>query len=49
MEIFRMGRDVWGRPVPEGVSWHLIWVAVGLGVAVIIGHAVYRAMRPRSS
>jgi hypothetical protein len=27
----------------------LIWVAVGLGAAVIIGHAVYRAIRPRST
>jgi hypothetical protein len=49
MEIFRMGHDIWGRPVLEGISWHLIWVAVGVGAAVIIGHAVYRAIRPRST
>jgi len=48
MEILRMGHDVWGRPVLEGVSWQLIWVAVGAGAAVIIGHLVYRAIRPRS-
>ena len=49
MEIFRMGRDIWGRPVLEGISWHLIWVAVGAGVAVIIGHVIYRAIRLRST
>jgi len=49
MEIFRMGHDVWGRPVDEGVSWHLIWVAVGLAAVVIIGHVFYRAIRPRST
>ena len=49
MQIFRMGHDVWGRPVLEGVSWHLIWVAAGVGAAVIIAHAIYRTMRPRGS
>jgi hypothetical protein len=49
MEIFRMGHDIWGRPVLEGISWNLIWVALAVGAAVIIGHAVYRAIRPRST
>jgi hypothetical protein len=49
MQIFRIGHDVWGRPVLEGVSWNLIWVAVGAGAAVIIAHAIYRTIRPRSA
>jgi hypothetical protein len=48
MEIFRTGHDIWGRTVLEGVSWDLVWVAVGIGVAVIIGHALYQALRRRS-
>jgi len=49
MELFRMGHDLWGRPVLLGVSWHLIWVALGVGVLVILAHALYRAIRPRRS
>ncbi|HEY5666838.1 MAG TPA: hypothetical protein VIV64_08965 [Gammaproteobacteria bacterium] len=42
MEILRFGRDVYGREVLEGVSWELIPVFFGLGLAVIVIHAVYR-------
>jgi hypothetical protein len=45
MEIFRTGNDIWGRPVLEGVSWDLLWVAVIVGALVILGHALYRALR----
>jgi len=42
VEILRFSRDVYGREVLQGVSWDLLWVFVGLGVAVIVGHALYR-------
>lgn len=45
IELFRKGHDMWGRTVLEGVSWRLIWVALGLGLAVIIGHQLYRLIR----
>jgi hypothetical protein len=45
MEFFRKGHDMWGRVVLEGVSWNLVWVALGAGVAVIIGHQLYRLLR----
>jgi hypothetical protein len=41
LEILRFGRDVYGREVLEGVSWELIPVFFGLGLAVIVIHAVY--------
>ena len=42
MEILRVSRDVYGRETLEGVSWDLIGVFFALGLAVIVGHAVYR-------
>lgn len=48
MEIFRFGHDAWGRNVLEGVSWDLLPVAAGVGLVVILGHAVYRLVCRRS-
>jgi hypothetical protein len=45
MEILRVGHDAWGRLVPQGVSWDLLPIAAGIGVLVILGHAVYRLIR----
>jgi hypothetical protein len=42
LELLRFGRDVYGREVLEGASWDLIGVFFGLGLAVIVIHAVYR-------
>ena len=47
MDIFRMGHDIYGRPVLEGISWDLVAVAAAVGVAVIVGHAIYRLIRGR--
>jgi len=41
-ELLRVSRDVYGREVLEGVSWDLIPVFFGLGLAIIVVHAVYR-------
>ena len=49
MEILRFTRDAWGQETLEGVSWDLLPVAFGLGVAVIVGHLVWRAVRKKGS
>ncbi len=48
MGIFRFGHDAWGRTVLEGVSWDLLPVAAGVGLVVILGHAIYRMIRRKS-
>jgi hypothetical protein len=45
MEILRMGHDVWGQRVIEGISWQLLPVAFGIGVVVIVGHLLYKLVR----
>jgi hypothetical protein len=42
MEVFRVGRDIYGRETLQGMSWDLIWVFLALGIAVAAVHAVYR-------
>jgi hypothetical protein len=42
VELFRISRDAYGREVLQGLSWNLIWVFVGVGVALIVLHALYR-------
>jgi hypothetical protein len=42
MELFRFSRDVYGREVLEGMSWDLLWVFVGVAVAFVVVHALYR-------
>lgn len=45
MEFFRMGHDLWGRPVLEGVSWDMLALAAGAGAVVIVGHMIYSLFR----
>jgi formate dehydrogenase subunit gamma len=47
MEIFRVSRDVWGREMLQGMSWDLLWVFFGAGLALIVLHALYRALLAR--
>jgi len=49
MELFRHGHDVWGQPVVDGLAWSLLDVAVGAGLAVIVIHFIYRAVKMNSS
>jgi hypothetical protein len=42
VEILRVSRDVYGREVLEGISWDLLPWFFGLGVALILIHAIYR-------
>jgi hypothetical protein len=50
VELVRVSRDVYGREVLQGMSWDLVWVFVGIGGVLIVGHALYRlflAPKPR--
>jgi len=50
VELFRVSRDIYGREVLQGMSWDLLWVFIGIGVALIVVHAAYRlllAPKPR--
>lgn len=41
MELFRYSRDAYGQETLQGVSWDLLWVFLGVAVAIAIGHAAY--------
>ncbi len=45
MNLLRFGHDAYGERVLNGVSWDLLPVAFWAGVAVIVGHLIYRALR----
>jgi hypothetical protein len=47
MEVFRITRNAWGQETLEGISWDLLPVAFWLGVAFIVGHLIWRALRRR--
>jgi hypothetical protein len=47
MEIFRITRNAWGQETLEGMSWDLLPVAFGVGVAFIVLHLAWRALRKR--
>ena len=40
MEWFRWERNPWGQEILIGLSWDLIWVAVALGVLLVVAHAL---------
>ena len=48
MEFFRITRNAWGQETLEGISWDLLPVAFGLGLAIIIGHLIWRLIRKRA-
>ena len=47
MEFVRTTSNAWGQETLEGISWDLLPVAFGLGVAIIIGHLLWRTIRKR--
>jgi hypothetical protein len=49
VELFRVSRDIYGRETLHGMSWDLLWIFFALGCALIVGHALYKALRaPRA-
>lgn len=49
MDVLRYGHDSYGEPVVNGASWDLLPVAFWAGVAVIVVHLVWRAIRGRGA
>jgi hypothetical protein len=49
VELLRYGHDSYGEAVVNGASWDLLPVAFWAGVAVIVGHLVYRALKGRGA
>ena len=47
MNLFRYGHDSYGATLVDGASWDLLPVAFWAGVAVIVGHLIWRAMKRR--
>jgi len=41
MEVLRVSQNAWGQEVLQGVSWDMLWVFVGAGIAFIMVHLVY--------
>ena len=49
MNILRYGHDSFGEQVVNGTSWDLLPLAFWAGVAVIVGHLIYRAVSKRAT
>jgi hypothetical protein len=47
VNLLRHGHDTFGAPVIDGASWDLLPVAFWAGIAVIVVHLVWRAVRRR--
>ena len=47
MDLVRHGHDSFDADIINGVSWDLLPVAFWAGVAVIVGHLIYRAIARR--
>jgi len=45
MNFLRYGHDSYGERLVNGVSWDLLPVAFWAGVAVIVGHLIWRAVK----
>lgn len=45
MDLFRVGHDVYGQRVLEGISWNTVPYAVGVAAVVIVGHLIWRLIR----
>lgn len=41
MELFRVTRNAWGQEILTGISWDLLWIFVGAGLAFIVLHFLY--------
>ena len=46
MDLWRTAANPWGQDVLIGVSWNLMWAAIIVAAAFLIGHAVWIKIRP---
>jgi hypothetical protein len=44
MNLLRTGANAWGQEVLLGISWDLLPWFVGAGIAIIVGHALFKAL-----
>jgi hypothetical protein len=44
MDLLRTDVSPWGQEVLLGISWDLLPVFVGAGVALIVAHALFKAL-----
>lgn len=49
MEIFRYTSNAWGQRMLEGMSWDLLWLFAGAGLAFIVFHALYTARKSKDA
>ena len=49
MEVLRFSSNAWGQEVLEGISWDLLPLFFGAGLAVIVVHALYMRFLSRKS
>jgi hypothetical protein len=49
VDVLRYGHDSYGEQVVNGASWDLLPVAFWAGVAVIVIHLIWRAVRRRGA
>jgi len=47
MEWLRWERNPWGQEILIGLSWDLVWVAVGAGALLVVAHAIVYLWRWR--
>ena len=46
MDLWRRAADPWGQDVLIGVSWDLMWAAIIVAGAFLVGHALWIKTRP---
>jgi hypothetical protein len=44
MNLLRTDADAWGQEVLLGISWDLLPLFVGAGLALIVAHALFKAL-----
>ncbi|MEY2854439.1 MAG: hypothetical protein RL030_1571 [Pseudomonadota bacterium] len=49
MSILRFGHDTYGERIVNGVSWDLLPLVFWAGVAVIVIHLIWRALKGGAS
>ena len=44
MTMLRTDSNAWGQEILLGISWDLLPLFVGGGIAIIVGHALFKAL-----
>lgn len=46
MQILRRATNPWGQEILIGIGWGLMWLALSLGVAFVVGHVLWARRQP---